>query len=480
MSDVFISYARSDRPRAKVLAEALERNGWSTWWDRKIPLGKTWDEVIEKELDAARCVVVMWSKESVASDWVKTEAREAKQRGILIPVLIENVKTPLDFRHIQTANLVEWDPTANYPEFDRFLEELTGILGEPQSGKADRPRPANPDAKVESPKSTRPATAQAKFGSVEIEVGAERILRGHTKPVLSVAFAPDGQTLASGGGGVLAGDNTIRLWRLADGKLLRELKIHKNPVTSVVFSPDGAILASSSTEGICLWDMPDCKRLRTFEQNSVWAGKHLAFSPDGKILAADLDLLRALDGERLRSFAGPENRVMHDIAFSPEGDFLAGCNIDGLWLWRVVDGELLLKRLQKKAYVGSVAFSPDGTKLASGWTDNGRIIVFWSVPDGAKLLVLKDEGMNEPLGGGTSSVEFSPDGACLASSNPFQETVRLWRAGDGKLLSKLELPKKLFSPNGAHRVAFSSDSGWLAGACEDKLVRLWPLSRRVS
>ncbi|MBV8275833.1 MAG: toll/interleukin-1 receptor domain-containing protein, partial [Verrucomicrobia bacterium] len=129
MSDIFISYARSDRPRAKALAEALEGKGWSTWWDRKIPLGKNWGEVIEEQLDAAGCVVVFWSKESVASEWVKTEAREAKQRQILVPVLIENVKPPLEFRHLQTANLVEWDPTANAPEFDSFLEELNGILG---------------------------------------------------------------------------------------------------------------------------------------------------------------------------------------------------------------------------------------------------------------------------------------------------------------------------------------------------------------
>jgi hypothetical protein len=132
VSDIFISYSSSDRGKAKALSEALVRKGRSTWWDRKIPLGKNYDEVIEQQLNAARCVVVLWSKESVTSDWVKTEAREGKQRGILIPALIENVKPPLEFRYMQTANLVEWNPTRRNPEFDNFLEELAGILGESQ------------------------------------------------------------------------------------------------------------------------------------------------------------------------------------------------------------------------------------------------------------------------------------------------------------------------------------------------------------
>jgi len=74
MSDVFISYAHADREAARKVAEALVAHGWSVWWDRIIPVGRKWDEVIEEKLDSATCVVVLWSKASVASQWVKFES----------------------------------------------------------------------------------------------------------------------------------------------------------------------------------------------------------------------------------------------------------------------------------------------------------------------------------------------------------------------------------------------------------------------
>ena len=70
MGDIFISYASEDRPRAQTLAEALAGQGWSTFWDRTIPTGKTWREVIGAALEEARCVVVLWSDESADSRWV--------------------------------------------------------------------------------------------------------------------------------------------------------------------------------------------------------------------------------------------------------------------------------------------------------------------------------------------------------------------------------------------------------------------------
>lgn len=128
MSDIFISYASEDRAYAKQLAESLAHHGWSIWWDRKIPFGKSFDQVIEEQITEARCLIVLWSAHSVASDWVKNEAREGKERGILIPVLIEEAKIPLEFRHVQTANLVGWEPALPHSEFDELLRELTQLL----------------------------------------------------------------------------------------------------------------------------------------------------------------------------------------------------------------------------------------------------------------------------------------------------------------------------------------------------------------
>src|SRR5574337_2174971 len=102
MSDIFISYASEDRQRVQSLAHALERKGWSVWWDRRIPVGRSFDEVIEEVLDASKAVVVVWTNTSVKSQWVKNEAREGLRRRMLFPVmLLEEVKIPLEFRAVQ-------------------------------------------------------------------------------------------------------------------------------------------------------------------------------------------------------------------------------------------------------------------------------------------------------------------------------------------------------------------------------------------
>src|SRR5262245_56894585 len=118
MTDVFISYASEDRTRAKKLAEALEAKGFSVWWDRNIIAGQTYDEVIEHELEIATSVVVLWSKHSVVSEWVKNEAQVAVERGRLVPALIDDVKPPLEFRRKQTVDLVGWDGDLGHPGLD--------------------------------------------------------------------------------------------------------------------------------------------------------------------------------------------------------------------------------------------------------------------------------------------------------------------------------------------------------------------------
>lgn len=130
MSDVFLSYASEDRDRAGEIASLFRGRGWSVWWDRTIPPGRTYDQVIEEALDASRCVVVLWTQASVRSEWVKNEADEGARRAILVPVLLDEVRIPLGFRRIQAANLVGWKPGEPTPDVDLLLSAVAERLGE--------------------------------------------------------------------------------------------------------------------------------------------------------------------------------------------------------------------------------------------------------------------------------------------------------------------------------------------------------------
>ena len=114
MADIFLSYANEDRESARALAGVLESAGWTVWWDRRIPAGRTWRSMIEEALKEMHGMVVLWSSNSVESDWVKEEAEEARALGKLIPVLIESVKPPVGFRSIQAADLTEWDGSSEF------------------------------------------------------------------------------------------------------------------------------------------------------------------------------------------------------------------------------------------------------------------------------------------------------------------------------------------------------------------------------
>lgn len=114
MSDIFISYAKEDRSRAKDVANRLEQEGWTVFWDRIIPVGATWDDVLEDELGSMKVMVVLWSHISVLSEWVRIEAEEGASRKILVPILLEDVKIPVRFRAYQAADMSDW--TASQPD----------------------------------------------------------------------------------------------------------------------------------------------------------------------------------------------------------------------------------------------------------------------------------------------------------------------------------------------------------------------------
>src|SRR5262245_41073394 len=108
MADVFISYAKTDRPLALKLSAFLEAEGWSVWWDKSLGAADLYRDEIMKQLAAARAVITIWSPNSIKSDWVRAEAGAAKKEGKLIPVKTADVAygdIPLPFGEMHTENL---------------------------------------------------------------------------------------------------------------------------------------------------------------------------------------------------------------------------------------------------------------------------------------------------------------------------------------------------------------------------------------
>jgi hypothetical protein len=128
--DIFISYASEDRQIAEALASAFRDKGWSVWLDHSSILpGQTYDKVIEAALQAAKCVVVLWSETSVESNWVKDEANVALGRRILIPAQIEDAKIPMGFRGMQIAPLADWKGSGPHHGLEKLVKSVANILG---------------------------------------------------------------------------------------------------------------------------------------------------------------------------------------------------------------------------------------------------------------------------------------------------------------------------------------------------------------
>jgi serine/threonine-protein kinase len=131
-TDVFVSYKAEDRARLKPLVAALEAEGFNVWWDAQIDSGTNWHKEIEQHLDAARCVVVVWSKRSVGDEghFVRDEARRAQRRDAYVPVCLDEVEPPLGFGEVQALSLKGWKGDPSDPRFrtlaDTVRRRITG------------------------------------------------------------------------------------------------------------------------------------------------------------------------------------------------------------------------------------------------------------------------------------------------------------------------------------------------------------------
>jgi len=232
----------------------------------------------------------------------------------------------------------------------------------------------------------------------------------------SIAFSPDGQTLAAG-----LFDYTARLWRTSDGKQLQVFEDHHDWVRSVAFSSDGTLLATAGDDDtIRLWNIANGSLNLVID--GVTGVRILAISPDGQTVAVGLEdasvqLLNVSDGELVKTLKGHTSWV-RSLAFSPDGSKLASGAFDATALvWDVASGQLEYTLAGHKSSVLALAFSPDGNTLASGSVDS--TVKLWDVNHGSLIRTLI--GHADFVYG----VSFSPDGKTLASSSS-DNTLRVW------------------------------------------------------
>jgi len=163
--DIFISYCREERPVARRFAECFADEGFSVWWDAQLHSGETFDEVIERELRAAKAVVVLWSPRSVASRWVRAEATLADRDNKLVPIIIEPCNRPIIFELTHAAELAEWTgdrSEASYQTLIRDLRRMVGKTNDAQAAAAQAAAPESTPAPAPEPEATSaPARVEA-------------------------------------------------------------------------------------------------------------------------------------------------------------------------------------------------------------------------------------------------------------------------------------------------------------------------------
>jgi RNA polymerase sigma factor (sigma-70 family) len=282
----------------------------------------------------------------------------------------------------------------------------------------------------------------------------------HDRAVYSVAFSPDGKTLASGS------YQTIKLWDVTTGKEKATLKGHTHNVFSVAYSPDGKTLASASEDQtIKLWDMATAKEKATLKGHTG-TGWSVAFSPDGKTLASGsmdktIKLWDVKTAKEKATLKGHTDTV-RTVAFSPNGKTLASGSDDlTIKLWDLVTGKEKATLKGHTDFVYIVAFSPDGRTLASGSEDrDDQTIKLWDVATAKEKATLRHTSV-------VFSVAFRPDGKTLASGS-IDNTLKLWDVATGKEQATLKEHTKPVTS-----VAFSLDGKTLASGSVDQTITLW-------
>ena len=497
--DVFISYAREDRPKVEKLAHSLQNAGLHVWWDPKIQTGSGFRQEITDALTKTKSVIVVWSRNSVASRFVCDEADEGAAREILFPALIDNVDIPLGFRQIQTADLTHWRGNMNDPALKSFVSTVLDGAGGPSPAMqrppepAPVPQPAKPETapqpkrqpkpkKPKQPRSSKKYTTTgskrrlALFGQslfLAALVSAAFGALAYTSDFVFEAYRP----FFVGAMGVLAflsRYGTLEADRAAGAASLALLP--RSYMALILFSLIAIAplvlqgrLYAAALEGV------QVKGIEGADINKV------TFSGDGAriITASDDNIAKVWDartGVEIGQFSGhlkdcdnfdEDGKPLCWIwgaDFAPDGSKAVTASRDlSAQIWTIPMGQMVMKLEGHRSSVYDAAWHPGGEVIATGSSDN--TIIIWDPETGDAIRTLN--GHTDDV----NALDFSPNGEILASASS-DGNVRLWNWRNGGRLAALSIGGP------GNSVKFSNNGALFAAAADNGRVRVWSTGGR--